>query len=78
MLRVQLIQHGVGNSAFNGTFTVTAVTSDKEFQHTTTDVDGKTHNVGDFTSDTADTRLLIYQDSKEMIYNQIYTSIEVK
>ena len=43
----------VGNSAFNGTFEVTAVTSDKEFQHTTTDTDGKTHTTGDFTSDTA-------------------------
>ena len=44
---------GVGNSAYNGTFVVTAVTSDKEFQHTTTDTDGKTHNVGDFSNDTA-------------------------
>ena len=43
----------IGNSAFNGTFEVTAVTSDKEFQHTTTDTDGKTHTTGDFTSDTA-------------------------
>ena len=40
----------IGNSAFNGTFEVTAVTSDKEFQHTTTDTDGKTHTTGDFTS----------------------------
>lgn len=44
---------GVGNSAFNGTFTVTSVTNDKEFQYSTTDVDGKTHTAGDFTSDTA-------------------------
>ena len=44
---------GVGNSAFNGTFTVTAVSNDKEFQYSTTDVDGKTHTAGDFTSDTA-------------------------
>ena len=45
---------GVGNSAYNGTFAVTSINSDKEFQHTTTDTDGKVHNVGDFTSDTAD------------------------
>ena len=43
---------GVGNSAFNGTFTVTSIVNDKEFQHSTTDVDGKTHTSGDFTSDT--------------------------
>ena len=43
---------GVGNSAFNGTFTVTSVVNDKEFTHSTTDVDGKTHTAGDFTSDT--------------------------
>ena len=46
--------NGVGNSAYNGTFTVTAVNSDKEFQHSTTDVDGSLHNMGDFTSDTSD------------------------
>ena len=46
--------NGVGNSAYNGTFTVTAVNSDKEFQHSTTDTDGGLHNVGDFTSDTSD------------------------
>ena len=44
---------GVGNSAYNGTFTITAVSNDKEFQYSTTDVDGKTHTTGDFTSDTA-------------------------
>ena len=44
---------GVGNSAYNGTFTVTTVSNDKEFQYSTTDVDGKTHTAGDFTSDTA-------------------------
>jgi len=44
---------GVGNSAYNGTFTVTAISNDKEFQYSTTDVDGKTHTTGDFTSDTA-------------------------
>jgi hypothetical protein len=44
---------GVGNSAYNGTFTVTAISNDKEFQYSTTDVDGKTHTAGDFTSDTA-------------------------
>ena len=46
--------NGVGNSAYNGTFTVTAINSDKEFQHSTTDTDGALHNVGDFTSDTSD------------------------
>ena len=44
---------GVGNSAYNGTFTITAISNDKEFQYSTTDVDGKTHTTGDFTSDTA-------------------------
>ena len=44
---------GVGNSAFNGTFTITAISNDKEFQYSTTDIDGKTHTTGDFTSDTA-------------------------
>jgi len=45
---------GVANSAFNGTFDVTSIVSDKEFQHSTTDVDGKTHNTGGFTNDTSD------------------------
>ena len=40
---------GVGNSAFNGTFTVTAVSNDKEFQYSTTDIDGKTHSKKWFT-----------------------------
>ena len=44
---------GIGNSGYNGTFTVTAVSNDKEFQYSTTDTDGKTHTTGDFTSDTA-------------------------
>ena len=43
---------GVGNSAFNGTFTVASIVNDKEFTHSTTDVNGKTHTSGDFTSDT--------------------------
>ena len=43
----------MGNSGFNGTFIVTAVTNDKEFQYSTTDVNGKAHTTGDFTSDTA-------------------------
>ena len=43
---------GVGNSGFNGTFNITTILNDKEFQHSTTDVDGKTHTTGDFTSDT--------------------------
>ena len=43
---------GVGNSAFNGTFTVASIVNDKEFTHSTTDVNGKTHTPGDFTSDT--------------------------
>ena len=36
---------GVGNSGYNGTFEVTAVTNDKEFQYTTTDTDGKLHTM---------------------------------
>ena len=45
--------NGIGNSGFNGTFTVTSIISDKQFQHSTIDVDGKTHTTGDFTNDTA-------------------------
>lgn len=44
---------GIGNSGFNGTFTVTAVSNDKEFQCSTTDTNGKTHTTGDFTNDTS-------------------------
>ena len=33
---------------------LSAINSDKEFQHSTTDTDGKTHTTGDFTSDTSD------------------------
>ena len=53
MLKSSANTTGVGNSAFNGTFNVTTITNDKEFQHSTTDIDGKTHTTGDFTSDTA-------------------------
>jgi len=67
---------GVGNSAFNGTFTVSAINSDKEFQHTTTDVDGKTHNTGSFTSDTSDrtTNLPRFQRNDLQSNHYIYRS----
>ena len=63
--------------SYNGTFEVTAITNDKEFQYTTTDTDGRVHNTGSFTMILL-IEQLIYQDSKEMIYNQTYTSIVVK
>ncbi len=37
---------GAGNSAYNGTFTVTGVTDDKTFTYSTTDVDGILHTTG--------------------------------
>ena len=44
---------GAGNSGYNGTFKVTAISNEKEFQYSTTDVDGVTYNAGSFTSDTS-------------------------
>ena len=41
---------GVGNSGYNGTFTVTSIPTSKTFTYNTTDVDGIAHNVGDFTA----------------------------
>lgn len=40
------------NVGFNGTFTVTAIPTDKTFQYSTTDVNGIVHNVGSFTNNT--------------------------
>ena len=41
---------GVGNSGYNGTFTVTDITSNT-FKYSTTDTTGTIHNVGTFTND---------------------------
>ena len=42
---------GVGNSAYNGTFSVSEIIDATSFKHTTTDVNGSIHNVGTFTND---------------------------
>ena len=67
---------GVANSAFNGTFEVTSINSDKEFQYSTTDVDGKTHNTGTFSSDTSDrtTNLPRFQRNDLKSNHYIYRS----
>jgi len=44
---------GTADIGYNGTFEVTAVTNDKTFQYSTTDVNGITHNPGVFTNDTS-------------------------
>ena len=63
---------GVGNSAFNGTFEVTAVTNDKEFQYTTTDIDGKVHTTGDFTSDTSDRTVNLPRFQRNDLQSNLY------
>ncbi len=42
---------GTINVGYNGTFEVTAVSNDKTFQYSTTDVNGVVHNPGSFTND---------------------------
>ena len=44
---------GTIDIGYNGTFEVTAVSDDKTFAYSTTDVSGKTHNPGTFTNDTS-------------------------
>ena len=44
---------GTANVGYNGTFVVSAVTNDKTFQYSTTDVFGKTHSPAGFTNDTS-------------------------
>jgi len=44
---------GTIDIGYNGTFEVTAVSDDKTFTYSTTDVSGKTHNPGTFTNDTS-------------------------
>ena len=44
---------GTINVGYNGTFTVTAVTDDKTFEYSTTDVNGTVHTPGNFTNDTS-------------------------
>jgi len=43
---------GTANLGYNGTFAVSAVTDDKTFEYSTTDVFGTTHAPGAFTNDT--------------------------
>ena len=64
--------NGVGNSAFNGTYTVTSIISDKQFQHSTTDVDGKTHTTGDFTSDTSDRTINLPRFQRNDLQSNLY------
>ena len=45
--------NGTFNLGYNGTFAVTAVSDDKTFQYSTTDVDGVVHTPGNFTNDTS-------------------------
>ena len=63
---------GVGNSAFNGTFEITAITNDKEFQYTTTDTDGKVHNTGNFTSDTSDRTINLPRFQRNDLQSNLY------
>jgi len=44
---------GTINAGYNGTFAVTAVSDDKTFQYSTTDVDGLIHTPAGFTNDTS-------------------------
>ena len=64
--------NGVGNSAFNGTYTVTSIISDKQFQHSTIDVDGKTHTTGDFTSDTSDRTINLPRFQRNDLQSNLY------
>jgi hypothetical protein len=43
---------GTKNLGYNGTFTVSAITDDKTFSYSSTDIFGVTHNPGTFTSNT--------------------------
>jgi hypothetical protein len=69
---------GIGNSGFNGTFKVTAISNDKEFQYSTTDTDGNNTYNRKILQMILQQEQLIYQDSKEMIYKLTSTFIEVK
>ena len=63
---------GVANSAYNGTFEVTAITNDKEFQYTTTDTDGRVHNTGSFTSDTSDRTVNLPRFQRNDLQSNLY------
>jgi hypothetical protein len=63
---------GVANSAYNGTFEITAITNDKEFQYTTTDTDGKVHTTGDFTSDTSDRTVNLPRFQRNDLQSNLY------
>jgi hypothetical protein len=65
---------GVANSAFNGTFTVSGISSTKEFTYSLTD------NPGTFTNDTSvrDSNLPYFRRKKFTGTYQIYRSQEIK
>ncbi len=63
---------GAANSAYNGTFTVTAISNSQEFQYSTTDTDGNVHNVGDFTSDTATRTTALPRFSRNDLQSNFY------
>ncbi|MHA2403395.1 MAG: tail fiber domain-containing protein, partial [Candidatus Kariarchaeaceae archaeon] len=44
---------GAANSGYNGTFDITAISDDKTFQYSTTDVDGIVRSPGNFTNNTS-------------------------
>ena len=63
---------GAGNSGYNGTFKVTAVSNSKEFQYNTTDTEGGVHNVGDFTSDTSIRNTALPRFSRNDLQSNFY------
>ena len=55
---------GTIDVGYNGTFEVTAVTNDKTFQYSTTDVTGVVHNPGSFTNNTSSRTTLLPRFSR--------------
>ena len=48
------------------------INNDKEFQHSTTDTDGTTHNVGDFTNDTSDRTTSLPRFQRNDLQSNLY------
>ena len=63
---------GAGNSGYNGTFKVTAISNSKEFEYSTTDTEGNVHNVGDFTSDTSIRNTALPRFSRNDLQSNFY------
>ena len=63
---------GVGNSGYNGTFTITDIVNDKEFKYSTTDTDGNLHNVGGFTNDTSDRTINLPRFQRNDLQSNLY------